>query len=136
MIHYAAALHMGILLSCSLRYSRRHQQQKGSHREAVEVCGLQPPGLKSGDSRSPDSLHTSAVRYIRDPPTWAWGVDCARAGPTTKKRENMLQSAFDLDREALASKERPLEACSKKTLLVKHLDLLCCCARCDEPSQR
>ena len=37
MTHYAAVLRMGVLLSCSLRYNRRHQQQKGNHREVVEL---------------------------------------------------------------------------------------------------
>ena len=37
MMHYAAALCMSNLLSYSLRCSWRHQQRKGSHREAVEL---------------------------------------------------------------------------------------------------
>ena len=94
----------------------------------------QPPGLKSGDSRSLASRHTSAAGSNRDPSNWLWVMDCERACQTKTKREITMSSVMRVGEGSFGFQRRPTRSLKQKIFQKTFFDSLRCCTPCDKPS--
>ena len=115
---------------------RRKSRPDGKVLAVTSTSILQPPGLKSGDARSPASRHTSAAGYNRDPSNWPWVMDCEGACQTKTEREIMMSSVMRVGEGSLGFQRGPTRSLKQKKFQKTFFDSLRCCTRCDKPSQR